>query len=307
MFKPSGIYAAMLTPFTDDGSVNEQVVREMVDFMVAKGLHGIFPVSSVGEFVHMSLDQCMHLMEVVVDQAAGRVAVTPGIGATCVMNSIKLAQKAKELGCEAVVLCPPYYYPINQENLGEYFETVADSVDIPVILYNIPLFATPISNDVIQRLCPKSNIVGMKDSSGSMVELMHYIDIIRKNGSAMNILTGREDMLAPALTVGVKGCMTACAGIFPEIMLGIWEAYHGGDWEKAKRLQFALLPVIRVLFSPPFPLGFKAAMEVRGFAMGPAMKPLSAVEKNHFHAVKSNIKIAIDELLQVIKREGLAK
>lgn len=304
MFKPQGIYAAMLTPFTDDGRVNEQVVRQMVDFMVSKGLHGLFPVSSVGEFVHLSLDQSLEMMEIVVNQAAGRIAVTPGVSSTCAINSIRLAQKAKELGCAAVVMCPPYYYTLGQDSILKHFEAVIDSVDIPVILYNIPLFTTPISAEVVTQLSRKANVVGMKDSSGSMVELMHYVDNLRRAGSQMSFLTGREDMLAPALTVGIQGCMTACAGILPEVLLGIWEAYHSGHWEKAKGLQFALLPVIREMFSVPFPAGFKAAMECRGFAMGPLMQPLSAVEEAHLEAVRTSLQTHIDELLQLVKREA---
>jgi dihydrodipicolinate synthase/N-acetylneuraminate lyase len=218
-----------------------------------------------------------------------------------------LAKKAKEFGCQAVVLCPPYYYPASEAVLTQHFELVADSVDIPIIIYNIPMFSTPISNKVVCRLSEKYNIVGMKDSGGNMVDLMHYIDVICRNGSGMNVLTGREDTLAPALTIGVKGCMTACAGIFPEIMVGIWDSYHAGDWEKAKRLQFALLPVIREMFAAPFPIGFKAAMEFRGFAMGPLMQPLSIEEEKNLIPIKTRIQLQIHELLELIEREGLGK
>lgn len=303
MFKPQGIYAAMLTPFTNDGRVNGQVVRQMVDFMVDKGLHGLFPISSVGEFVHLSLDQSLELMEIVVNQAAGRIVVTPGVSSTCAINSIRLAQRAKELGCAAVVLCPPYYYTLSQATILQHFESVIDSVDIPVILYNIPLFTTPITAEVVTQLSRKTNVVGIKDSSGSMVDLMHYVDSFRRSGTKMSFLTGREDMLAPALMVGIQGCMTACAGIFPEVLLGIWNACHSGDWEKAKRLQFGLLPVIRAMFSVSFPAGFKAAMSCRGFDMGPLMQPLSAADEAHLEAVKINIQTHIDELLQLVKQE----
>jgi 4-hydroxy-tetrahydrodipicolinate synthase len=303
VFKPQGIYAAMLTPFTDDGNVNDQVVRQMVDFLAGKGLDGLFPVSSVGEFVHLSLEQSLELMDIVVHQAAGRLAVTPGVSSSCVKNSIRLAQRAKELGCEAVVLCPPYYYTLDQDTLLKHFETVIDSVDIPVILYNIPLFTTPISAEVVVKLASKANVVGLKDSSGSMVELMHHMDRIRQAGSSMSLLTGREDMLAPALAVGIQGCMTACAGIVPEVLTGIWNAFYAGEWEKAKRLQFALLPVIRAMFSVPFPAGFKAAMSCRGFSMGPLLQPLSTAEEARLATVKASLQTAIDELLRLVERE----
>jgi len=307
MFKPTGVYAAMLTPFRADGNVNEEVLRRMVEFMIAKGLHGIFPVSSVGEFAHMSLAQCMEIMEIVVDQARGRVAVTPGVSSTCAENSIKLARKAEALGCPGVVICPPYYYTISQENIEKHFEAVADAIHISVILYNIPLFAIPISNDVVKRLSRRVNIVGMKDSSGSMVEFMHYMDKARLAGSDMNFLTGREDMFAPVLTVGARGCMTGCSGIIPEIMVGIWDAYHAGDYGKANRLQFSILAFIRAMFAAPFPHGFKAALETRGFEMGPPKQPLSAAEEFNLSGIKARIKNLLKGLLDVIEKEELDK
>ncbi|MEL7631985.1 MULTISPECIES: dihydrodipicolinate synthase family protein [Sporomusa] len=307
MFKPSGVYAAMLTPFKADGEVNEEVLRQMVDFMIAKGLHGVFPISSVGEFVHMSLEQCYRFMEVVALQAKGKIAVTPGASSTCAENSIKLARKAEALGCDGVVICPPYYYPISQENMEKHFELVADATTLPVILYNIPLFATPISSDVVERLSCHANIVGMKDSSGNMVELMHYMDKVRRTGSDMNFLVGREEILAPALTVGACGCMTASAGIIPEIMVGIWDAYQAGDYEKANRIQRAMLPLIRAMFAAPFPVGFKVALELRGFAMGPYKQPLASSEQENLQAVKVKIKAVLKELLEFIRHEGLDK
>lgn len=303
VFQPQGIYAAMLTPFTNEGNINGRVVRQMVDFMADKGLQGVFPVSSVGEFVHLSLDQSLELMEIVVQQAAGRVAVTPGVSSTCIKNSLILARRAKELGCEAVVVCPPYYYPLNQDTMLKHFETIADSVDIPVILYNIPLFTAPISGDIVALLSTKPNVVGFKDSSGSMVELLHHMDRVKQSGSDMSFLTGREDMLAPALFMGAQGCMTACAGIVPEVLLGVWKAFHAGEWEKAKRLQFALLPAVRAMFSVPFPSGFKAAMACRGFSMGPLMQPLQTAEQRRLEAVTEHIRVLIDELLQIVERE----
>jgi 4-hydroxy-tetrahydrodipicolinate synthase len=307
MFKPSGIYAAMLTPFKADGSINEAVIRQMVDFMIAKGLQGIFPISSVGEFAHLSLEEIYRYMEIVVEQAQGRVHIMPGAGSTCAANSIKIANRAKALGCEAVVICPPYYYPISQENLQKYYEDIADAVDIPVILYNIPLFITPISQQVIINLSKHTNIVALKDSSGSMVDLMHYIYQVNSSGSNYNVLVGREDMLAPALAVGAKGCIVACAGIVPEIMVGIWDAYYAGDWKKALRIQNVILPLIQLMFKLPFPIGFKIALELRGFAMGPFKQSLSAAEQVRVSAVTTEIKADLQEILDFIVKEGLDK
>jgi dihydrodipicolinate synthase/N-acetylneuraminate lyase len=255
----------------------------------------------------MTLEQCVQAMEIVFDQAKGRVPVTPGVSSTCAEHSIKLALKAQEMGCQGVVVCPPYYYSISQENMEKHFELVADSVDIPVILYNIPLFATPISNDVVKRLSRRKNVVGMKDSSGNMVDFMHFMDKVRLAGSDMNFLVGREEILAPALSIGASGCMVGCGGIIPEIMVGIWDAFHAGDYAKANRIQIAMLPLVRAMFAAPFPVGFKAALELRGFDMGPPKQPLSAAEEFNVSGIKARTKNILHGLLDFIQQEGLDK
>jgi N-acetylneuraminate lyase/4-hydroxy-tetrahydrodipicolinate synthase len=211
MFKPEGVYVAMLTPFDDDGAINEGELRRIVDFQIEGGVDGLFPISSAGEYIHMSREEKVRMMEVMVDQNKGRVKITPGVGSSLPAESIFLAQKAKEIGCDGVVVAPPYYYQLSQENIETYFESIADAVDIPNILYNIPLFTQPISYDVVKRLARHENVVGMKDSSGSMVDFIHFIDKIKIAGEDINVLTGREETLFPCLMVGGKGCVTATA------------------------------------------------------------------------------------------------
>ena len=213
MFKPEGIYVAMLTPFSADGAINEEELQRIVEFQITSGVQGLFPISSVGESIHMSREEKIGMMEIVVDQSRGRVRVTPGVGSSLPAESIILARKAKELGCDGVVVAPPYFFQLSQENIEKYFETIADAVDIPIILYNIPLFTQPLSYDVVKRLARRENVVGMKDSSGSMVDFLHFMDNIRIIGEDINILTGREETLFPCLMVGGKGCMTATSGI----------------------------------------------------------------------------------------------
>ncbi len=298
MFKPQGVYSAMLTPFDEKGEINEAVLRRMVDFQIEKGLNGLFPVSSVGEFIHLGMEQTMRLMDVVVDQAGGRVPVTPGVSSSCAENSVTLARHARNIGCSGVVICPPYYFSVSQEITTKHYEVIADSVDIPVILYNIPLFSSPISYDTVERLSKHENIVAMKDSSGSMVDLMHFLDKVRLNGADFTVLSGREDMLFTSLVAGCSGGMVATAAILPEVIVGIYKNWQDGDHDEAKRLQFAVLQFIRTCFTLPFPVGFKAALELRGFPMGPLKQPLSDKDQHNYHDVKSRLKGILDSLLE---------
>ena len=306
MFKPEGVYVAMLTPFKEDGSVNEGELRRIVDFQIEGGVHGLFPISSVGEFIHMSRKEKIRIMEIMVDQNAGRVKIVPGVGSSLPAESIILAKKARELGCDGVVVAPPYFYPLSQENIETYFETIADAVDIPNIIYNIPLFTQPLSYDVVKRLARHPNVVGMKDSSGSMVDFMHFIDKIKIAGEDINVLTGREETLFPCLMVGGKGCMTATAGILPEIMVDIYAAWQKGSYAEAKVLQESILLILRTMFALPFPLGFKLAMEMRGFNMGPPKQPLSDAERFKFRNTKVRIEKIMKPILEKLKKDQRA-
>ncbi|MBW2427402.1 MAG: dihydrodipicolinate synthase family protein [Deltaproteobacteria bacterium] len=306
MFKPEGVYVAMLTPFKEDGSVNNGELRRIIDFQIEGGVHGLFPISSVGEFIHMSRDEKVRMMEIIVDQNKGRVKITPGVGSSLPAESIFLAQKAKELGCDGVVVAPPYFYQLSQENIETYFETIADAVDIPNILYNIPLFTQPLSYDVVKRLSRHPNVVGMKDSSGSMVDFMHFMDKIKIAGEDINVLTGREETLFACLMVGGKGCMTATAGILPEIMVDLYTAWKQQNYEQAKVLQESILLILRTMFSLPFPLGFKLGMEMRGFKMGPPKQPLSDAERFNYRNTKVRIEKIMLSILGRLKKDQKA-
>jgi len=298
MFKPEGVYVAMLTPFSEDGSINEEEMRRIVDFVIEAGVHGLFPVSTVGEYIHMTEEEKVGLMEIVVDQSGGRVRVTPGVGSSHPADAIRLVRKAEELGCDGVVVAPPYFYPLSQEMIEKYFETIADAVDVPIILYNIPLFTQPLGYDLVKRLSRRKNIVAMKDSSGSMVDFLHFMDEIRLVGEDINVLTGREETLLPCLMMGGRGCMTATSGILPEIMVRIYEAWKEGNYDEAKDLQFSVLLVIRAMSALPLPLGFKVAMETRGFKMGPPKQPLSDAERFKFNTMRVRIEKVMRPFLE---------
>lgn len=302
MFKPEGIYVAMLTPFEKDGSINESVLRQIIEFQIKAGVDGLFPNSSVGEFIHMTRQEKIRMMEIVVDQAKGRVRVTPGVGSSYPDESILLANKAKALGCDGVVVAPPYFYTLSQENIEKYFEAIADAVNMPIILYNIPLFTQPLSYDVVKRLARRDNIVGMKDSSGSMVDFMHFMDKIKIAGEDISVMTGREETLFPCLTVGGKGCVTATSGILPEIMTGIYRAWQEKHYDRARELQHSVLLIIRAMFAMPFPQGFKYALELRGFKMGPPKQPLSDAERFKYNTMKVRIEKIMAPILERLEK-----
>jgi len=298
MFRPQGIYPALLTPFDNDSRVNEPELRKLIRFCIDKELDGIFPVSSVGEGVQMSFEEKCRCMSIVVDEVASRVPVTPGIAASTPAECILLAKYAGDLNCEAVVATPPYYFKPGVAMVERFFETIVEEGNVPVILYNIPLFTQPLDYDMVKRLSRYKYVVGMKDSSGSMVDFMHFMDKIAIAEEDISMLAGREETLLACLQMGADGCMTASAGIFPEIMVGIRDAWERGNQKEALELQKSILVLVRTMFAAPFPIGFKLALELRGIKMGSPLFPLSHADAYQVNIIRSRLQMLMRPILK---------
>lgn len=294
---PEGVIAAMLTPFDENGRVNEPEVRKLVNFLIDKGVSGIFPVSSCGEYVHMDMSERKFLIDIVVDEARSRVNIIPGTGATCYHQSIEIANYAKEKGCSAIVLHGPYFFKNIEDAVEGHLKKVAESVNIPIFIYNIPFFANEVTPYMVERLAYLPNIVGIKDSSGNMINVMNLLEMTRKVKPDFKVLVGVEEIMLPALLMGAKGCMTAIAGIMPEFMVGIWNAFENGNLNIAYNLQFAILPLIREMKSFNFPQGFKEALDLRGIKMGPPKMNYSNEILSTLANLKERLKLEMQGLL----------
>lgn len=295
---PEGAIVAMLTPFDSRGRVNETEVRKLVSFLIDRGVNGIFPVSSCGEYVHMDIAERKFLIDIVLDEAKRRVDIIPGTGATCYRQSIELASYAKEKGCSAVVLHGPYFFNNTEEVIEGHIRKVAESVNIPLFIYNIPMFANEVTPKIVERLSHMPNIVGIKDSSGNMINVMNLIEMIKKIKPDFKVLVGVEEIMLPALLMGARGCMTATACILPEFMVGIWKAYLAGNINLAYNLQFSILPLIREMKSFNFPQGFKEALSVRGIEMGPPKMNYPKEALSKLADLKEKLRVGIASLFE---------
>ena len=294
---PEGVIVAMLTPFDENGRINESEVRKLVNFLIDKGVSGIFPVSSCGEYVHLDMSERKFLIDIVVDEAKSRVDIMPGTGATCYHQSIELANYAKEKGCSAIVLHGPYFFKNTEDAVESHLKKVAESVDIPIFVYNIPFFANEITPYMVERLAYLPNIVGIKDSSGNMINVMNLLEMTRKVKPDFKVLVGVEEIMLPVLLMGAKGCMTATAGIIPEFMVGIWNAFKNGNLNAAYNLQFAILPLIREMKTFNFPQGFKEALDLRGIKMGPPKMNYSSEILSTLANLRERLKLEMQSLL----------
>lgn len=300
MKRPSGVISAMLTPWQAAApDLNE--LRRIVDFQIEGGLTALFPVSSVGEAGYMTFEQKCAVVKTVVDQAAGRVPVWAGIPATTPQESIALADAAYHAGASGVVLMPATFYHYDPERHAQYFAQIASAVALPLCLYNIPFFADPLHAELVVGLAAHPNIVGIKDSSGDAVGFMKMLALCPGADKDFSIMTGREEFFFAALCAGAKGCVTGTAGVMPELMCRIYDLFQRGDLVAARELQMKAIPLMNLMASLPFPLGYKLAMEVRGFTMGELQVPLTPLQQETLQQLKQPINKEISYLLSYIQ------
>lgn len=260
----SGIYAAMLTPLTEKGEVDIPALKRMIDFYIEKNISGVFAVSSVGEAAHFDSEETRTILETVKAASNGKLQLLAGVTATASSTAIEIGKIAEKLGYDGIVSAPPYFYQPSDDAVLAYFEDINDHVDLPLIVYNVPLFAPALSKELLVSIAKLENVVGVKESSGNLVDVLHILDMLKNEKLETSFLIGREEMYLSSLIAGTNGCMVATAGIIPEAYQKIEELYLAGKISQAAEVQNAILPLLRECFKVNFPAGFKIALAARG-------------------------------------------
>ena len=273
----TGILTPNITPVDADGRVDEQKLRGYVDWLIERGVDGLYPNGSTGEFVRFSAEERRQIVGVVVDQTAGRVPVLAGAAEANVKATIEACDAYGELGVRAVAIVAPFYYRLSSEGVYAYFREIAENVEVDVTLYNIPLFASPIDVDTVVRLAAEfPRVVGIKDSSGDLPNMMRMISAIRPMRDDFTFLTGWDASLAPMLLAGADGGTNATSGVVPELTKAIYRNVVDGSIDEAMRLQYQLIPLFDAMISlGEFPEGFRAGARSRGWDLGAGRVPLS--------------------------------
>ncbi len=274
--KIRGILTPHMVPLDAQGRIDEAELRRYVDWLIAKGVHGLYPNGSTGEFVRFLPEERREIIRIVCDQAAGRVPVLAGAAEANIRETIRACETYAGYGAQAVAIVSPFYYKLSPESVYAYFREIALNSPIDVTLYNIPMFASPIDVPTIRRLAEFERIVGIKDSSGDVAVMMRMIHAVRPVRPDFSFLTGWDVVLVPMLLVGADGGTNATAGIVPEVTRKLYDLFEAGQIEAAMRVQFRLLELFdTMLYSADFPEGFRAGAEIRGFRMGLSRQPLS--------------------------------
>ncbi|HBM80548.1 MAG: dihydrodipicolinate synthase family protein [Clostridiales bacterium] len=297
-FRPLGPYAAILIPFEQDGRLDVDGLKKQIDFLVDSGISGIFPCGTSGEFVNLSIVENCEIMDVVSQGASGRMDVLPGACASSIDGTLRLIKNAEKNNCPAVVVCPPYYYTLNQREVLSYYKEIIKKTDINIILYNIPAFTNEISMDTFKELIMEDKVVGIKDSSGNMKKIIHYVQAADELRPDFAVMTGTDDILVPALIGGCTGSMTALSGIIPEVTTQIYRSFYERDFDKAVKLQKSILRLLELAESILFPAGYKLVMEERGFKMGHLKQVIPEMKNGEYLEIRKLIKNELTKILR---------
>ena len=282
MAKLQGIFTPNLVPLDAQGQLNEDMLRRYVDWLIDRGVHGLYPNGSTGEFTRFSAEERRRIVQVVCEQAAGRVPVLAGAAEANIKETLRACEAYQAFGARAVAIVSPFYYKLSPESVYAYFREIALNSPIDVTLYNIPMFASPIDLPTLRRLAELERIIGIKDSSGDVAFMGRMIVAIRPARPDFAFLTGWEAVLVPMLVLGADGGTHATSGVVPELTRRLYDLARAGIAGDAARLQEAVhlqLDLLELfdamLYSADFPEGFRAAVELRGFDFGRSRQPLS--------------------------------
>ena len=261
-----GSIVALITPFNEDGSVNYDRLRELVDWHIEEGTDAILALGTTAETPTLTMKEEDEIARIVIEQTAGRVPVIVGSGSNNTMMAIEQSLKFQEMGADALLVITPYYNKTSKAGMVYHFTQVADAVDIPDYVYNVPgRTGVSITYEALAEISQHKNIVGIKEASGDMSLVSKFAKLINEN---FNVYSGNDDINLPILSVGGAGVISVLANILPKETHELAMAYINGDTDKARAMQMKYLDFINALFIETNPIPIKEAMNMVGLNVG---------------------------------------
>jgi 4-hydroxy-tetrahydrodipicolinate synthase len=274
-----GIYVPILTPMTEEENVDYARLRKHVNFLIDNGIHGILAHGSNSEFYMFDDEEYEKITKTIVDEVAGRIPVIMGIGAIRTLKCIKLAKMAKAVGADAVALLQPMFLKPTEEELFLHYKTVAEATDLPLLIYNNPRIGYTLSGDLVEKLAREvKNIVGIKDSSGDINQVLEFIRRTRDTG--FKVFGGKDTLLFSSLSIGAVGGVCTTGNIFPQMITSIYNKYVEGDIQGSLELQFQFNPVRLSMDKASFPVATKDMANINKMNVGNPIKPSLPSKEN---------------------------
>ena len=243
-FLPRGIIVPVITPFADDGTIDDAAYRKVLHHLIDNGVHGVFPMGTTGEFYAVSDDEYRRLLELTVEEVRGRVSIYAGVNHITTRGVIRLADLCAQVaGIDAISVLTPMFISQTQEELYQYYKHIAANTDFPIVMYNNkPKTNVTIEPDTVAKLAEIPNIVGVKDSTGDFTNACEYIRLTRVNTN-FRVLLGRDTLIFAGLCQGAAGAISSCANVAPRLVADIYDKFMADDLEGAREAQFSLNPL----------------------------------------------------------------
>ncbi len=279
----SGAFTALVTPFRN-GEVDVEALEGMVEFQIQNGIHGLVPCGTTGETPAMTEEEDRLVIGTVVRVANGRVPVIAGSGSNSTDMAIKYTKMAEEVGADGSLQVAPYYNKPTQEGLYRHFATIAESTELPIILYNIPgRTSVTIEAETTARLAEIPNIVGTKESTLSMNMAM---DVMRLCGEDFDLLSGDDPVTLPLMSLGGRGVISVASNVAPAAVSDMVNALLVGDWERGRELHYELLPLFRALFVETNPIPVKTAASILGLCSDEMRLPMIPLQGENLDTLR---------------------
>ena len=291
--KFEGTYVAMVTPFKEDGTIDEEGYRQNINYLIDQGVNGLVAAGTTGESATMTHDEHQKVVELLIDEVDGRVTTIAGTGSNSTSEAIELTKFALDAGADSALVITPYYNKPQQHALIEHYRSIAEKNDIPIIAYNVPS-RTGINMDVetIVELAKIDNVDAVKEASGSVDKVSDIYRALSLEGleDDFSILSGEDSLTLPLMSVGATGVISASANIDAKRMVLMVDSILNDDYTRAMELHYEMLDIIRALFIESNPVPVKTAMNLMGMPSGPLRKPLCEMKEENLEVLKKALK-----------------
>ena len=272
-----GTATALITPFTKDHKADVKALCEIVERQIASGVDALVALGTTGEPATLSEEEKKQVVEVCIKQTRGRVPVIVGAGSNSTRHAIETCRMAQNLGADGLLVVTPYYNKCTQEGLVEHYCAIADSTSLPIICYNVSSrTGVNMLPETFARIATRKNVVGIKEASGNMEQIEKCLALCPGK-----VISGDDALTLPIMAMGGLGVISVASNVCPKYVSDMTHYALDGEWERARKMQLALLPLISALFCEVNPIPIKKAMEIKGYCTSKLRLPLTSLTQNN--------------------------
>ena len=283
-----GSFVAIVTPFNDDGSIDDGKLKELIEFQIENGTHGIVPCGTTGESPTLTHDEHDHVVELAVETVDGRVQVIAGAGSNSTAEALRLTRHAKAVGADGALVITPYYNKPTQNGLYAHFMHITDRVDIPVVIYNVPgRTGTDLQTATLAKLATHQNIIGLKEATG---QLSRASEAVNACNDEFTVLSGDDINTLPIMAVGGRGVISVLANVAPREVADMCNAFKTGDLQTAQQIHHQTMQLALDLFIDTNPIPVKTALQMMGKLNGRMRLPLAPMSDDTLEVLRQTMK-----------------